>query len=480
MNKSIIRYLVSRVVQFEGLFLLLPVAVSAFYREKIGFVYFAIALVTFMLGTVASLVKPKDTAFFAREGFVSVSLSWILLSLIGALPFVCTGEIPNYLDALFETVSGFTTTGASILTDVEAMSKTSMFWRCFTNWIGGMGVLVFIMSVVPLSGSYNMHLMRAESTGHDVGKLVPKVKDTAKILYGIYIGMTVTLIIIYKVCGIGFYKACILAFSTMGTGGFADLNLSLGGYPINVQIVAAIFMFLCGVNFNAYFLLLNRKFKDFFKMEDVRTYAFIVLVASVAIAINISGSAIPDNKSLHNSFFQVISIMTTTGFSTTDFNLWPMFSKTILLIVLLIGGCAGSTSGGFKVSRVIILFRTIGKELGHLTHPRSIRKVMYNDNALVEEKVKSVLSFSIAYVIITVFSTLLVSLDNMDLTTTFTSVLTSLSNVGPGLGSVIGPAGNFSSLGFLSKGVLIFDMLAGRLELFPMLVLFYPGTWKKN
>lgn len=466
-------------MQFLGAFFVLPIIVSVIYREKEGISFLIIAAITFAVGTLITLFKPKNTAFYAREGFVAVSLSWILLSLIGAVPFVVTGQIPNIVDAVFETVSGFTTTGASILTDVESMPQTVMFWRCFTNWIGGMGVLVFIMAILPLSGNYNMHLMRAESTGPSVGKLVPRVKNTAKILYGIYIGLTAVLIVSYICTGMRVYDAFIIAFSTMGTGGFANLNASLGGYSHASQVVCIIFMILCGVNFNAYFLLINKKPKEFFKLEEVRIYLIILLLSAAAITIQIRGNYASLAAAGHDATFQVVSIMTTTGFSTANFDAWPMLSKTVLLFLMFVGGCAGSTSGGIKVSRLVILFRTLGKEAAHLTHPRSVKKMRLNGQTVNEEVSKSVYSFIIAYVLVLLVSVFIVSRDNFDFTTSFTSVLSMLGNVGPGL-SVVGPTGNYAAFSAVSKITLLIDMLAGRLEIFPMMVLFYIGTWRKG
>ncbi len=479
MNKSIIRFILCRVLQFEGIFLLLPCIISLIYREKQGIVYIITAVIVFALGTVGSFFKPESRVFYAREGFVTVSLSWLVLSLVGAIPFVLTGEIPFYIDAVFETVSGFTTTGASILTDVEAMSKTSMFWRCFTNWIGGMGVLVFIMSILPLSGSHNMHLMRAESTGADVGKLVPKVKDTAKMLYTIYIGLTIILVVCFLFSGMNLYDATIISFSNMGTGGFANLNKSLGGYSHSAQVIATIFMLLCAVNFNVYFLILSRKPGEILKLEEVKWYLVIVVACIGVITFQVRGMYPSLYEAFHQASFQVATIISTTGFATADFNTWPMLSKAILLALMFVGGCAGSTCGGIKVSRLIISLRTFARELGHLTHPRSVKKIQLNKSLVSEETIKSVGSFIVAYVLILVVSVLLVALDGFDTETTFTSVLASLGNIGPGLG-MVGPTGNFAGFSAFSKIVLAFDMLAGRLELFPMLVLMYPGTWKRN
>ncbi len=479
MNKSIIRYILSRVLQFEAVFLLLPVIVSLIYKEKDGLCFLIVSLCALALGTLGSKFLPKSKVFYAREGFVTVSLSWILISLVGAIPFVITGAIPSYVDAVFETVSGFTTTGASILTDVEAMSYTCMFWRCFTNWIGGMGVLVFIMAVVPLSGSHNMYLMKAESPGPDVGKLVPKVKDTAKILYGMYMGLTGVLIISLLIAKAPLYDALVLSFSTMGTGGFGRWNTSLGAYSSAVQTIVIIFMVLCGVNFNAYYLILRGKIKDFFKIEEIRTYLLILLCGAVVIALFVKGNYSSFGESFHHAAFQIASIMSTTGFSTADFDLWPSLTKTILVCTMVIGGCAGATAGGIKVSRLLILFRTIGRELSHLTHPRSVKKIRMDSQPVLEETIKGVQSFFIAYAILVILSTIIVSIDNFDFQTSFTSVISMAGNIGPGLG-MVGPTGNYSQFSDCSKIVLIFDMLAGRLEIFPMLVLFYAGTWRKS
>lgn len=479
MNRSIIHYILCRVLLFESIFMLLPVIISIIYREQQGIVFLIVAAVGFIVSLIGAKFKPKNNAFFGREGFVTVSLSWILLSLFGAIPFVLTGEIPNYVDAVFETVSGFTTTGASILTDVEAMSQTSMFWRCFTNWVGGMGVLVLIMSFLPLSGSYNMHLMRAESPGPEVGKLVPKVKDTAKILYSIYLGLTIILVISYIIAGMTPYDAFIISFSTMGTGGFANLNASVGGYPHAVQVIAVIFMTLCGINFNAYFLLLKKNFKDFFKMEEIRVYLLIIAIGSGIITLQVRNLYGSWYEAFHHSIFQLVSIISTTGFSSADFEMWPMLAKAIILFAMVIGGCAGATAGGIKVSRAIILSKTLNKEMGHLTHPRSVKKIHIGGQPVSEETVRSVQSFIFAYLFIVIFSTIIVSIDNFDFTTTFTSVLSMIGNVGPGLG-MVGPTGNYFEYSALSKIVLIFDMLAGRLEIFPILVLFYVGTWRKS
>lgn len=480
MNKSIIRYILCRVLQFEGVFLLLPCIVALIYGEKQGLFFLATAVFSFVMGTVGSLIKPRSTVFYAREGFVTVSLSWIVLSLVGAVPFVLTGEIPNYVDALFETVSGFTTTGSTILTNVEYLCKTTQFWRCFIIWIGGMGVLVFIMSILPLSGSHNMHLMRAESTGADVGKLVPKVKNTAKLLYGMYIGISLILLVLLMIAGLDLYNALLLMFSTVGTGGFCNVNASLGGFSHTVQVITTVFMILCGINFNVYFLLLMRKPKEIFKMEEVRYYLGILVAATAVITFSISDLYDTLYEAFHYAIFHVASIITTTGFGIVDYDAhWPMIAKGILIMLTVIGACAGATAGGIKVSRFVILLKSLKRELGKLAHPRSVKKVRFNGQTVSEDTVGSIIGFLVAYFFILIVSFLILCINGFDFTTNITAVLTTLSNVGPGLG-VVGPSGNFAAYSMLSKVVLSIDMLAGRLEILPIFVLLYAGTWKRN
>lgn len=458
---------------------MLPVIVSIIYKEKEGLCFLIVAAASFLLGTIGTFFKPKSTVFYAREGFVTVSLSWLILSLVSAVPFVLTKEIPFYVDALFETASGFTTTGATILSDVEKMSMCSMFFRCFTNWIGGMGVLVFMMAILPLSGNSNMYLMKAESTGADVSKLVPKVKDTAKILYGMYLGLSVILFVLYLIAGEPVYDAFVLTFSTMGTGGFGRYNSSLGAYGYATRTITIVFMFLCGINFSAFFLLLKRKAKSFFKLEEVWWYVGILAAFSGLVTWQIHDRFDTIGEAIHHSVFQCVSIMTTTGFSTTDFDLWTDFAKAILLLAMFIGGCAGATAGGIKVSRLLILVRSVKKEIQHLTHPRSVRKIKLNGASVSDETVRGVESFIIAYLIVFILSLIIVFADNFDFTTSFTSVLSMLGNVGPGLAKV-GPTGNFGIFSPLSKLILTFDMIAGRLEILPMLVLIFTGTWRKS
>jgi len=480
MNYSMIFYILSSVLTFEGLFLLLPCVVALIYGETEGLIYLAVALGSIMLGYTGRKRKTDNKVFYSKEGFVTVSLSWIVISLVGALPFCITGEIPNYLDAVFETVSGFTTTGASIMTDVEILSKTSTFWRLFTHWIGGMGVLVLILAVLPISGSYNMHLMRAESPGPSVGKLVPKVKNTAKMLYSIYIVITAAEIFALLLCGMPVFESVTLSFATAGTGGFALLNSSIGSYNVSVQIVITVFMLLCSVNFNVFYLIYSKKYNDAFHNEEMRTFFIIVFAITVLITINILIGGYYDNILLafQQAAFQVASIISTTGFATTDYNLWPEFSKALLLFAMFVGACAGSTGGGLKVSRFVILFKAVKNETLNVIHPRSVKRVNFEGKSLTDEMVRGVFRYLAAYVFIVAVSFMLISVDNFDMTTNFSAVMAAFNNIGPGFNAV-GPTGNFSGYSMFSKLVLIFDMLVGRLEIFPMLVLFSPSVYRR-
>jgi len=478
MNYSIIRYILSCVLEFEAAFMMLPCLTALIYREKEGIPFLIIALVCLALGEIGRRVKPKSKVFYAKEGFVTVSLSWILLGLVGAVPFVINGEIPNYLDAVFEVVSGLTTTGASIMNDMGVFSRCGMFWRIFTHWIGGMGVLVLILAILPLSGSYNMHIMRAESPGPAVGKLVPKVRSTAGILYGIYLAITVMEVIALMFTGMPFYDALLLSFSTAGTGGFGLLNDSLASYSFASQTVIIVFMILFGVNFNAYFFIIRRNFKEFFKSEEVRWYFIIIFVAAGLITWNIRGTFGSLGNDFHQAMLQVATIITTTGFSSADFNIWPEFSKTILYLLMLIGACAGSTGGGFKVSRVLVMAKSVKNEITNAMHPRSVKKIHMDGKIVPDNVVKSIRVYLIIYIMIYLGSFLVISLDGNDFTTNITAVAACLNNIGPGL-SMVGPTGNYAFFSGLSKVVLIFNMLAGRLELLPVLMLFHLKTWKE-
>ncbi len=479
MNIRIVLYFLGWVLNIEAIFMLLPCAVALVYGESNGLFFLSIGLVCGALVWLCSHKKPANTIFYAREGFVSVAMSWIVLSFFGALPFYLSGEIPLFENALFEVISGFTTTGASILADVEALSKCMLIWRSFTHWIGGMGVLVFILAVLPLAGGYNIHIMRAESPGPSVGKLVPKVKATAKILYLIYFAMTVVQILLLLFGGMHWFDALAIGFGTAGTGGFGVLNDSLGSYTTYQQAVTTIFMILFGVNFNIYYLFLIRKPKDAFRSEEVRAYLGIILVSILLIAWNTRGMYTGILQALHHGAFQVASIITTTGYSTVDFDLWPSFSKTILVCLMFVGACAGSTGGGIKVSRIAIAVKTVRKELSFLIHPRSVKVLKFEGKTIEHTVLRSINTYLIAYLLIFVGSVVLLSLDNFDLTTNFTAVAATLNNIGPGLGEV-GPTCNFGIFGSWTKFILMFDMLAGRLELFPMLLLFSPRTWMRE
>lgn len=476
MNGSIIRYILGQVLKIEGALMMLPCATAVIYQDRQGFAYLLVAALCEVLGLLISWRKPSDSLFYLKEGCVTTALSWILLSIFGALPFVMTGEIPSFTDAVFETVSGFTTTGSSILTDVEALCHTSLMWRSFTHWIGGMGVLVFLLAIVPLNGGSHMNLMKAESPGPSVGKLVPKVKATAQILYVIYFAMTVLQILILMICGMPVFDAVTTAFGTAGTGGFGIKSDSIAGYSPCIQWVTTIFMILFGVNFNAYYYIVFGKIRKALGMEEVRWYFLIILAATVFITFDVLPMFGGFFEALTHSAFQVGTIITTTGFATVDFNLWPAASKMILVVLMFIGACAGSTGGGIKVSRIVILIKTVGKELYSYIHPKSVRKVKFENSPVEHDILRSINVYLVTFLIVFITSIFLISLENYDLLTNFTAVAATINNIGPGL-ELVGPSANFSFFSDFSKWVLIFDMLAGRLELFPLLILFHPTIW---
>ncbi|MBQ2824571.1 MAG: TrkH family potassium uptake protein [Oscillospiraceae bacterium] len=477
MNYRMIKYILGWIMIFAAIFMAVPLITAVVYGEKAGWSFLISAAVSAALGGLLIIRRPENKVLYAREGFVIVSLSWILLSLCGSLPFVISGAIPNYIDALFETVSGFTTTGASILTEVESLPKCILMWRSFSHWVGGMGVLVFIMAFVQLSGGQNMHIMKAESPGPSVSKLVPRVKTTALILYSIYFVLTLIEFVLLLFGGLSVFEAANTAFATAGTGGFGIRNDSMGSFSPYVQIVVTVFMLLFSINFSSYYLILLRNFKDAFNCE-VRWFLVIVAVVITLITCNIADMFNTVGEALRHSAFTVASLISTTGFSTVDFDKWPELSRNLLVMVMFVGACAGSTGGGIKVSRIIILFKSMGKELENLIHPKQVKKVTI-DNRLVEhEVVRSVNVYMVAYVMLYVFSVIALSFDNHGFTTNFTAVAATINNIGPGL-EMVGPTCNFSFFSPFSKIVLIFDMLAGRLELFPMLLLFTPATWKK-
>ena len=480
MNYSIICYIIGWILNFEALFMTLPCLTALIYQEHSGWSFFLTAMFCLLLGIPLVQKKPKNKIFYTKEGFVTVALSWIILSIMGSLPFLLGGAISNPIDALFETVSGFTTTGASILSEVESLPRCMLMWRSFTHWIGGMGVLVFLLCLLPLTGGggYHMNLMKAESPGPSVTKLVPQVQSTAKILYSIYLFLTVLEIIFLLLGGIPIFDALTTAFGTAGTGGFGIKNDSITSYSPYIQYVVTVFMILFGVNFSAYFLIFIRKFGQLFHLEEVRWYFIIILASTGIIAFNIRDLYPTLEETVRHSAFQVASIITTTGFGTTDFDLWPELSRTILVILMFIGACAGSTGGGMKISRFIILLKTVKKELHTHLHPRSVRKIQMDGKVIEHGVVRSTNVYLITYVMIFVFSILLVSLNNHDLITNFTAVAATLNNIGPGL-NLVGPTQNFSIFSGGAKLILIFDMLAGRLELFPLLLLFVRETWRK-
>ena len=480
MNGTMIIYLLGWVMNLEAAFMLLPCLTALIYRESAGFSFLIVAFALLIAGVLCTFRKPANKAFYAREGFAVVALSWILLSVTGALPFVISGEIPHFIDAMFETVSGFTTTGSSILTDVEALSRCMLFWRSFTHWIGGMGVLVFMLAIVPMAGGQSIHLLRAESPGPAVSKLVPRLRGTATILYGIYLVMTVAEILLLLATGMPVFDSITIAFGTAGTGGFAILNSGLASYTVLQQGIVTVFMILFGINFNVYFLLLiRRRPKEALKSEEMRWYLIIIAAAIGLITLNVRGLFSSWWEAFHHTAFQVASIITTTGFSTSDFNLWPGFSRTILVLLMFVGACAGSTGGGIKVSRIVVAVKAVAKELARFIHPRNVRMLKLEGKKVEHETLRTINIFLTAYFLLFALSTLLISLDNFDLITSFTSVAATLNNIGPGL-EIVGPMSNFSAFSGLSKCVLMFDMLAGRLELFPMLLLFVPATWKRN
>ncbi len=478
MNYSVIRYVTGLTMLLEGALMLPSCIVSILYGETAAI---SLALSATLCAVLGLLIKPKklkNHTFFAKEGYVTVALSWIVISIMGSLPFLFSGAITNPVDAVFEAVSGFTTTGASILNDVEALPKGILFWRSFTHWIGGMGVLVFLLTLLPMSGGSHMNLMKAESPGPSVSRLAPKVQTTAKILYSIYIGLTVIQIVLHLVGGMPLFHALTLSFGTAGTGGFGILNSSIASYSTYHQVVITVFMILFGINFNAFYFILLRHIKEAFAIEEVKAYLLIILTSVLIITANIVDLFDNVFQAFQQAAFQVASIITTTGYSTTDFNQWPGVSRTILVMLMFIGACAGSTGGGMKVSRFLIWIKTITKEIRLYLYPKSVKQVKMDGKNVSPEVIRSTNVYLATYMIIFAMSILLIALDNFDLVTNFTAVAATLNNIGPGLNQV-GPMSNFSCFSNFSTLILTFDMLAGRLELFPMLLLFTKDTWKK-
>ena len=481
MNYKMVVFVLGRIFCIEAVLMLFPMLCAACYGEWYLLPAFLLpAVLLAVLGLAASLRTPKNTTIFARDGLAIVALVWVLMSAFGALPFVISGEIPSFIDAFFETVSGFTTTGSTILTDVEALSHGTLFWRSFAHWVGGMGVLVFAMAVLPMTDGRAMHLMRAEVPGPTVGKISSKLSDSAKILYAIYFAMTLAEVILLCAGGMPLFDSLIHSFGTAGTGGFSNKGLSVGAYNNPYfEIVIGVFMLLFGINFNLYYFLLLRRFRDAFCSEEMLTYLGIVAFSTVTITLNILHLYDGVGTALRTAFFQVSSIITTTGYASADFNLWPTYSRTVICILTFIGACAGSTAGGLKISRIIIFFKAAKQDLNKMLHTHAVTTVRFEGKPLDEKVLRGVHNYFNIYMLLLAVSVLLISLDGFDLVTTFTSVLTCFNNVGPGL-EVVGPMGNFAGFSAPAKLLLSFDMLAGRLELYPMLALFSPRLWRKR
>lgn len=480
MNRRLVLYVLGLLLVVVTVTMTLPLLVAVIYGEGKCICAFAATIgIGLLLGVPMVLQKPQDRTLYAREGYVAVALSWVLISLLGALPFTFSGAIPNYVDAVFETVSGFTTTGSSVVPNVEGLPYSMNFWRCFSHWLGGMGVLVFMLALVPLAGGDSIFLLRAESPGPSVGKVLPKMRTTALILYAIYLGMTLILIVLLLLGGMPLFETLCHAFGTAGTGGFGIKADSIAGYSTYLQAVIWIFMLLFGVNFNFYVFLVLRRVRMALYQSEVWTYFGIVAAAILIIAINTRSMYDSAYMAFHHAAFSVSSIITTTGFATENFDLWPELSRMILVLLMVIGACAGSTGGGMKVSRIMILCKSCRSEVGKLLNPREVKVMTMDGKRVPENTIRGVFAYSIAYVLILVFSILLVSLDNFDFTTTVTAVFATMNNIGPGLGAV-GPAGNFADFSMLSKIVMSLDMLFGRLEIFPLMILLLPSTWRRG
>ncbi len=473
-------YILGKMLGVEGAVLLIPALVSLIYREKSGFSFLIVSAVLGAVFLIFGRKRPKCTTIYRKESFAIVALAWLLWSLFGALPFVLSGSIPNYIDAFFETVSGFTTTGSTILPEIESLPMGVNFWRCLTQWIGGMGVLVFVLMITSLDDENSMPLMRAEMPGPESDKLVPKARNTAAILYGMYFVMTAAEAVLLMLGGMNLYDALIHSFSTAGTGGFNNRNTSVAFYDsVYIDGVLTVFMLLFGVNFNLYYLLLLKDRKSVLKNEELRAYLGIIAASVVVITVNILSVYENVFRAFRYAAFQVVSIITTTGFYTADYELWPELSKAVLLSILVIGGSAGSTSGGIKVSRFVILFKSVRQEIHKILHPNAVSVVKLNGKKVGQDTLRGINVYFAAYIFTLAASFLIVSADNFDFATSFSGVLTAISNVGPGI-SEVGPVENFHMFSSVSKIVLCFDMLAGRLEIIPFLLLLSPALWRKK
>lgn len=481
MNFNMIAYLLGTILRIEGVLMVIPTAVALYYGEETAVTAFIATFTACMIGgAVAASREPKNKRIYGREGFVVVALSWIVMSVFGALPFYLSGTIDGFVDCLFETVSGFTTTGASIMSEIEHLPKSILFWRCFTHWIGGMGILVFMLAIMPLGDERTMHLMKAEAPGPMVSKLVPKVKSTAMLLYKIYIILTILEMIFLFAGGMPLYDSMVHALSTAGTGGFSVKNDSIAAYhSVYFEYVITIFMLLFSVNFNLYYLMLMRDFKNVWQNEELRYFIAIVCIATALITINICNYYPTLEAAFRHAIFQVAAIMSTTGFATANFDLWPEFSKALLFCMMFLGACGGSTAGGIKISRFILLLKMILREVRRIVHPRSVNLIKLDGYRVEEDAVRSVTGFIILYILILLVSFMLIALNNFDFITNITAVTTCLSNVGPGL-NLVGPIENMAFFSPFSKLVLCMDMLLGRLEIFPILMLFAPSIWRKS
>ena len=481
MNYRMVLYILGKTVGIEGLFLLAPAVCGIIYKENF-LPYLLWAVVLYAVSLLFSFKKPRHTEIHSRDGFICVALCWIVLSLFGAVPFMLTGEIPSFFDAFFEIVSGFTTTGASVVANVEGLSHATLLWRSLSQWLGGMGVLVFVLAVMPKADMKNtryMHLMRAEVPGPTVDKLVPKIATTARVMYGIYLGLTAVQVVVLLFGEMNLFEALTHSFSTASTGGFGIKNDSIGGYSAYSQYVIATFMLLFGINMNVFYLILTGHFLKAIKSEELWWYLGIAASAVLIIMISLMGQNMGTEVAFRHSFFQVASIMTTSGFSTADFNVWPMLAQAVLVLLMFIGGSTGCTAGGIKVGRLLLLGKNAKREAGYLLHPSLVRSVKVDGRVISHETIRGTTSFIIMYMIIFVIAAVtLIAVEGCDLITGFTAVTTAINNVGPGLGAV-GPTANFAHLTDFSKLLLSFSMLIGRLEIFPILILFSPLSWRR-
>ncbi len=480
MNFKMIKYILGRMLGIEAVVLLIPAVVSMIYRESCWQSFLITSAILAVVFLLTGLKAPKDAKIYGKEGFVIVGFAWILWSLFGAIPFTISGSIPFYLDAVFETISGFTTTGSTILGEIEGLPMGILFWRCFTHWIGGMGVLVFVLMLTTLNDKNAMHLMRAEVPGPDKDKLIPKARQNAALLYKMYLALTVIEVVLLLLGGMNLYDSVVHSFSTAGTGGFSNMNASVGAYDsAYIDGVITVFMILFGINFNMYFLLLIKDVKSVFANEELRVYLGIIGVAIVAITLNICHMYGGLIHAFRYASFQVAAIISTTGFSTADFDQWPELSKTILMMLMMVGASGGSTGGGMKVSRIQMIVKSISREVKQLLHPKSVNVIKVNGKKVSDDAMRGVYIYFFAYMIILAFSTLIVSINNYDFATTFSAVLTTLNNVGPGI-NLVGSTCNFGFFSPLSKVVLCLDMLIGRLEIFPFLMILSPTLWKRK